>query len=69
MDHERSEGEGVLPQEYLIIKLKIITDESIEHAIIPEEFKNFNNIYLVAATLRCETMYGQTNCFIKPDGK
>ena len=26
------------------------------------------NVYLVAATLRPETMYGQTNCFILPDG-
>ena len=27
------------------------------------------NIYLVAATLRPETMYGQTNCWIHPDLK
>ena len=26
-------------------------------------------VYLVAATLRPETMYGQTNCFILPEGK
>lgn len=26
-------------------------------------------VYLVAATLRPETMYGQTNCFVKPDGE
>lgn len=26
------------------------------------------NVFLVAATLRPETMYGQTNCFVKPDG-
>jgi leucyl-tRNA synthetase len=25
------------------------------------------NIYLVAATLRPETMYGQTNCWIQPE--
>lgn len=25
-------------------------------------------VYLVAATLRPETMYGQTNCFLLPDG-
>ena len=25
------------------------------------------NIYLVAATLRPETMYGQTNCWVRPD--
>lgn len=27
------------------------------------------NIYLVAATLRPETMFGQTNCWIRPDMK
>lgn len=26
-------------------------------------------IYLVAATLRPETMYGQTNCFVLPRGR
>ena len=25
------------------------------------------NIFLVAATLRPETMYGQTNCWVRPD--
>ncbi len=27
------------------------------------------NVFLVAATLRPETMYGQTNCYILPTGK
>ncbi len=27
------------------------------------------NVYLVAATLRPETMYGQTNCFVLPEGE
>ena len=26
-----------------------------------------SSVYLVAATLRPETMYGQTNCWVKPD--
>ena len=26
-------------------------------------------MYLVAATLRPETMYGQTNCWVRPDMK
>ena len=26
-------------------------------------------VYLVAATLRPETMYGQTNCYVLPEGK
>ena len=26
-------------------------------------------MYLVAATLRPETMYGQTNCYVLPEGE
>lgn len=34
-------------------------------------FRNYSNknIFLVAATLRPETMYGQTNCWLRPDMK
>ena len=65
MDHDRSSGEGVGPQEYTLIKLKVV-DENL-----PEKLKRFNDkpIYLVAATLRPETMYGQTNCWVRPDMK
>lgn len=27
------------------------------------------NVYLVAATLRAETMYGQTNCYVLPEAE
>ena len=27
------------------------------------------NVYLVAATLRPETMFGQTNCYVLPEGE
>ena len=33
-----------------------------------KKFKN-KNLFLVAATLRPETMYGQTNCFVLPEGE
>ncbi|KAL6254270.1 hypothetical protein P5V15_014885 [Pogonomyrmex californicus] len=60
MDHDRSSGEGVGPQEYTLIKMKVQC---------PQKIKNFNDqsVYLVAATLRPETMYGQTNCWVHPD--
>lgn len=62
-DHDRSEGEGVGTQEYTLIKLKIVDN-------MPEKLKKYNqNIFLVAATLRPETMYGQTNCFVLPNGE
>ncbi|OZC06090.1 hypothetical protein X798_06927 [Onchocerca flexuosa] len=61
MDHDRLTGEGVGPQEYTVIKLKVLEPLPIILA------KTGKNVYLVAATLRPETMYGQTNCFIHPD--
>jgi len=33
-----------------------------------DAFKD-KNVYLVAATLRAETMYGQTNCYVLPEGE
>ncbi|KAL7644254.1 UNVERIFIED_CONTAM: hypothetical protein RMT77_005081 [Armadillidium vulgare] len=61
MDHDRSTGEGVGPQEYTIIKMKVQELTGKLNSLAPK------NVYLVAATLRPETMYGQTNCFIGPD--
>lgn len=60
MDHDRSSGEGVEPQEYTLVKIELLDKlESLSNVK--------SKIYLVAATLRPETMYGQTNCWIKPD--
>lgn len=62
-DHDRSEGEGKNPQEYTLVKLRVLE--------LPEKLKPLEgkNVFLVAATLRPETMYGQTNCYILPTGK
>ncbi|GLV35682.1 Leucyl-tRNA synthetase [Carabus blaptoides fortunei] len=62
MDHDRSSGEGVGPQEYTLIKMKMLTP-------YPAKLKSFSqkSVFLVAATLRPETMYGQTNCWVRPD--
>ncbi|XP_059482469.1 leucine--tRNA ligase, cytoplasmic isoform X2 [Neocloeon triangulifer] len=64
MDHDRSSGEGVGPQEYTLIKMKV-------QEPYPEKLKSLSKfpIFLVAATLRPETMYGQTNCWVRPDMK
>ena len=61
-DHDRGSGEGVAPQEYTGIKIKMLE--------LPESLAQFaeRNVYLVAGTLRPETMYGQTNCFVLPEG-
>lgn len=56
MDHDRSSGEGVGPQEYTLIKMRAL--EPLPSAL--QDLGN-RNIFLVAATLRPETMYGQTD--------
>ena len=61
-DHDRSSGEGVGPQEYTLIKLRVQDTGAIG-------LSSFADVFLVAATLRPETMYGQTNCFVLPDGE
>lgn len=60
MDHDRSSGEGVAPQEYTLIKLKLELGQdyvppTVER-LVKETIKKEENIYLVAATLRPETM-------------
>ncbi|XP_034181031.2 leucyl-tRNA synthetase [Osmia lignaria lignaria] len=60
MDHDRSTGEGVGPQEYTLIKMKLLKP-------YPPCLPYDKPVYFVAATLRPETMYGQTNCWVHPD--
>ncbi|KAK0417447.1 hypothetical protein QR680_013016 [Steinernema hermaphroditum] len=61
MDHDRSSGEGVGPQAYTLVKLQVLDPK-------PEVLSTVDKpVFFVAATLRPETMYGQTNCFIHPD--
>ena len=61
-DHDRATGEGVGPQEYTLIKLKVLE--------MNEALSQFNgsDVFLLAATLRPETMCGQTNCWALPEG-
>ncbi|GAU23734.1 hypothetical protein TSUD_128380 [Trifolium subterraneum] len=63
-DHDRASGEGVQPQEYTIIKMEVVSP-------FPEKLKVLEGkkVFLAAATLRPETMYGQTNAWVLPDGK
>lgn len=61
MDHDRASGEGVGPQEYTLIKMRVLEP-------FPEKLSSLAGqpVFLVAATLRPETMYGQTNCWLHP---
>ncbi|CAG5126753.1 unnamed protein product, partial [Candidula unifasciata] len=64
MDHDRSSGEGVGPQEYTLIKMKVKEP-------YPPKLQSLKGrpVYLVAATLRPETMFAQTNSWVRPDMK
>jgi leucyl-tRNA synthetase len=64
-DHDRASGEGVGPQEYTVILLRVAEPNMLpaSAAALHGEQK----VYLGAATLRPETMYGQTNCWIGPE--
>ncbi|KAF6749592.1 leucine-tRNA ligase [Ephemerocybe angulata] len=63
MDHDRQDGEGVGPQEYTGVKMEVVQWSPEAEALISNKVGN-RKVYLVAATLRPETMYGQTNCFV-----
>jgi leucyl-tRNA synthetase len=74
-DHDRASGEGVCPQEYTLIKMQVLPGPDgtlpgklAEVAVHPSTGAP-RPVFLVAATLRPETMYGQTNCFVLPDGE
>mmetsp|Transcript_128627 Transcript_128627/g.274463 ORF Transcript_128627/g.274463 Transcript_128627/m.274463 type:complete len:1285 (-) Transcript_128627:164-4018(-) len=62
MDHDRSEGEGVVPQEYTAIKIEILELPPCMASLKGKK------VYMLAATLRAETMPGQTNAWILPEG-
>ncbi|KAJ2785261.1 cytosolic leucyl tRNA synthetase [Coemansia interrupta] len=65
MDHDRQVGEGVNPQEYTGIKLEVREwSEGAQHVVSAIPALAGKRVFLVAATLRPETMYGQTNCFV-----
>ncbi|PAA92139.1 hypothetical protein BOX15_Mlig025338g2 [Macrostomum lignano] len=68
MDHDRSSGEGVGPQEYTLIKIELAAPTATAaKALSAFDLPKGARVFLVAGTLRPETMYGQTNCWIHPD--
>ena len=66
MDHDRSLGEGVGVQEYTALKVKVLEWSESARNIIIKVLKQGSQVYFVPATLRPETMYGQTCCFVGP---
>lgn len=51
-------------QEYTLIKM-----QALELPGKLAELRQHGTVYFMAATLRPETMYGQTNCWVLPDGQ
>ncbi|KAG8531134.1 uncharacterized protein KY384_004492 [Bacidia gigantensis] len=66
MDHDRTEGEGVGPQEYTALKLKVKEWAPKAAEVFRDKIPQSASVYFVPATLRPETMYGQTCCFVGP---
>jgi leucyl-tRNA synthetase len=66
-DHDRASGEGVGPQEYTLVKLLVVQPYPVGSPLNNPSLAG-KNVYLAPATLRPETMYGQTNCFVLPEG-
>ncbi|CCE63992.1 hypothetical protein TPHA_0G01560 [Tetrapisispora phaffii CBS 4417] len=69
MDHDRQTGEGVTPQEYVAVKIAVTefspeAQKAIDSA--GDKLDKSKKFYFIAATLRPETMYGQTCCFVSP---
>ncbi|UZJ56488.1 hypothetical protein CBS101457_005808 [Exobasidium rhododendri] len=65
MDHDRSEGEALGPQEYTALKMEVVQWGSQAAEQLDAKLQG-KKVFFVAATLRPETMYGQTNCYVGP---
>ena len=62
MDHDRQSGEAVGPQEYTAMKMEVVQWSDAAKDLGQKVAGK--KVYMVAATLRPETMYGQTCCFV-----
>lgn len=65
MDHDRSSGEALGPQEYTALKMEVC-EWGARAADVAAKLPANARTFFVAATLRPETMYGQTNCYVGP---
>lgn len=62
MDHDRQTGEAVGPQEYTALKMEVVAWSKAAQDL--GQKLGAKKVFMVAATLRPETMYGQTNCYV-----
>ena len=66
MDHDRTEGEAIGPTEYTALKLKVKEWSPEAQKAVDGKIPKGASVYFIPATLRPETMYGQTCCFVGP---
>ncbi|KAF2432050.1 leucyl-tRNA synthetase [Tothia fuscella] len=66
LDHDRASGEGVNVQEYTALKCKVKTWSPVAEKELEGKLPAGASVYMVPATLRPETMYGQSNMFLSP---
>ncbi|ORC86083.1 putative leucyl-tRNA synthetase [Trypanosoma theileri] len=66
-DHDRASGEGAVPQEYTLVKLTV--QKATEQPVFVPFAKIIGDrpVILPGATLRPETVIGQTNCWVSPN--
>lgn len=68
MDHDRASGEAVGPQEYTGLKMEV-SEWSPALKDLPQKLGGGKRVFMIAATLRTETVYGQTACYVGPNIK
>ncbi|KAJ4297656.1 cytosolic leucyl tRNA synthetase [Kalmusia sp. IMI 367209] len=66
LDHDRASGEGVTVQEYTALKMKVKEWSETAKKELDGKLPADANVFFIPATLRPETMYGQTSCFVGP---
>ena len=66
LDHDRTEGEAIGPQEYSAMKLKVKEWSPAAAEAVKGKVEDDASFYFIPATLRPETMYGQNCCFVGP---
>ena len=66
LGHDRSVGETVQVQEYTGVRCKVVQWSERAQQALSEKLPSNAKVYMVPATLRPETMYGQSNVYVSP---
>lgn len=66
LDHDRASGEGVTVQQYTALKMQVKEWSETARKELDGKLSADAKVFFIPATLRPETMYGQTSCFVGP---